>query len=137
MPFRYEIDKESGLVLLVASGIARDEELLDANQKLMADPDLRHCTMELDDWRAVTGNELSTSCLRRMAEAWQKRDRHLEGAKLAWLVPRDVDFGVSRIYQVLRDGAPIEVESFRELADAERWLGLPVGYVDGRGARGV
>ena len=132
MPVRYEIDKQLGLILIVGSAVIRDEDSQELTERLLADPDLRHCSMELDDWRAVTRNEVSVECIRSVAESWANFDPHLEGAKLASVTAREVDFGVSRMYQGIRNKSPVEIRVFRELSQAELWLGLPAGFVDSR-----
>ena len=40
------------------------------------------------------------------------------------VAPRDVLFGLARMYEILRSGSPVEVRVFRERGEAESWLGL-------------
>jgi len=135
LSLRYEIERQLGLVLVVGSGVIRDEDLERLNKRLMADPDLRHCTMELDDMRAVTNSVgVSADCLRRLGEKWGERDSFLEGTKLASVAPRDVEFGLTRMYQLYRGGTPVEMRLFREMGEAEHWLDLPAGFVTSRRA---
>ena len=44
--------------------------------------------------------------------------------KSAIYAPTDLQFGYSRMFQMLNDNPQIEVAVFRDLADAETWLGI-------------
>ena len=44
--------------------------------------------------------------------------------KSAIYAPTDLQFGYSRMFQMLNDNPQIEVAVFRDLADAEAWLGI-------------
>ena len=35
-----------------------------------------------------------------------------------------VAYGMARMYQTMMDGSPVEVEVFRDLQEARRWLGV-------------
>ncbi|MDJ0866866.1 MAG: hypothetical protein QNK03_12210 [Myxococcota bacterium] len=129
MPVRYEIDSDLGLILVAGSGAVRDDELEEVSAQLAADARARTCSLQLDDWREVTSSEASSSCLRRIAEVWGKRELGRERTKLATVVRRDVDYGLARMYQAFRDTSSIEMRVFRELHEAEAWLGVPTGVV--------
>jgi hypothetical protein len=47
------------------------------------------------------------------------------GARVAWFAPSDLGYGTGRVFQSLASLLPLEVEVFREIEAAERWLGLP------------
>lgn len=40
------------------------------------------------------------------------------------MVPNDLVFGMARMYQILTETSPDEVEIFRDLDEALRWLGV-------------
>jgi hypothetical protein len=44
------------------------------------------------------------------------------GARRALVVTSDVVFGMARMYQILRDESPDELQIFRKVDDAFRWL---------------
>jgi hypothetical protein len=46
------------------------------------------------------------------------------GARRALVVTSDVVFGMARMYQILRDESPDELEIFREMDGALQWLGV-------------
>lgn len=138
MPAHYHVNRELGLILVQGEGVLCDEDLRSLNTGLTADPAIRECAMELDDWRAVTRNDVSSACLRALAESWNKRDLYVDtaDAKVAAVAPRDVEFGLNRMYQMFRSGSPVEFGLFREMEEAEAWLGLPRGYTQRRAQGG-
>ena len=48
----------------------------------------------------------------------------IEGRKGALLAPKDVDYGMARVFQVFSEteSFPLEVEVFRDLNTAQKWL---------------
>jgi hypothetical protein len=46
---------------------------------------------------------------------------------VAIVVTHDVDYGVSRIYEMLASGLPTVVNVFRSVGEAEAWFGRPLG----------
>ena len=52
------------------------------------------------------------------------------GAKVALVASRDEFYGLGRMYEMLRDGSPIEIGVFRSLPEAEEWLGLAADFDD-------
>ena len=83
----------------------------------------------------ISRNELSVGAIRSAAEQWGKFDPYLEGAKLALVVARKVDFGLARMYEALRGDSPLRVRVFRNVAPAETWLDLPERYLDSHPVR--
>ena len=58
-----------------------------------------------------------------------KEYSHLrEGGKTALVLSRDLDFGISRMYQAYAAGERLEfeIEVFRDMEKAKEWLGVPV-----------
>lgn len=132
MPIRYQVDQDRSLAIVAGRDVIQDGELEAVSSRMEADPQLAACGLEIHDWRAVVRNELSADCLRHVAKTWSALDSSRETTRMAMLVARDVEFGLTRMYATLRDGAPFEIETFRSVTEAEQWLALPEGYVDER-----
>jgi hypothetical protein len=69
--------------------------------------------------------EITGEGLQRLAEATA---RLLDGREISWkvavLVPAESElmFGLSRMYELLREGSPEQVRVFRDAREAEEWL---------------
>ena len=126
MPITYQIDETAGRVTLQFSETVTDADLMATFHRLYHDPRHRVGMGELTDCREVGRVEITSEGLQRLAEA---TGGMLDGPAMAWkvavVVPPDSDllFGLSRMYELLREGSPEHVRVFRDMAEAERWLG--------------
>lgn len=120
MPTHYEIDCTNRLILSFATGTLTDDEMDAHRKRLAADPDFDPEYRQLADFRGVTRLEITTARLREFAadNPWKKRTRR------AFVCGSNEVFGMSRMFQLLTDGASAEVGVFRDLEEARAWLGL-------------
>jgi hypothetical protein len=117
---QYRVDSERRVIFSSASGVITDEDLRKHQTELRADPAFDRSFDQLWDFTAVDEVEVSPDALRRLARARS----YSATAKRAVVTPDDLGFGLGRMFQMLHDEAPEEVQIFRTLADARRWLGL-------------
>jgi hypothetical protein len=125
MPITYQIDESAGRVTLQFLGTVTDAELMSTFHDLYQDPRHRMGMGELTDCRRVERVEITGEGLQRLAEATA---RLLDGREIAWNVAvvvsaeSDLMFGLSRMYELLREGSSEHVRVFRDIDAAERWL---------------
>ncbi len=126
VPIAYQINEAAGRVTLEFLGAVTDADLMSTFHRLYQDPRHRLGMAELTDLRQVDRVEITGDGLQRLAETTAGL---LDGRQISWkvavVVPdtREVLFGLSRMYELLREGSPERVCVFRDLAEAERWLG--------------
>ena len=118
MPCSYIIDLPRSLVLSRGWGVLTDGELLAHVRALTVDPRFVGNFHQLADLRDVADVEVSSSTIREMA----RLNPYGDGSRRAVVVTSDVLFGMARMYQILRDEPSDELEVFRKLDDALRWL---------------
>jgi hypothetical protein len=121
MPVGYTIDLARSLVLSRGWGVVTDRELLAHARALSADPRFARSFHQLADLRDVTDARVTESTKKQMLV---RLNPFGAGARRAMVVTCDVAFGMARMYQILRDGSPDELEIFREMDDALQWLGI-------------
>jgi hypothetical protein len=125
MPISYQIDESAGRVTLQFLGTVTDAELMSTFHDLYQDPRHRMGMGELTDCRRMERVDITGEGLQRLAEATA---RLLDGREIAWNVAvvvsaeSDLMFGLSRMYELLREGSPEHVRVFRDIKAAERWL---------------
>jgi hypothetical protein len=125
VPITYDIDESAALVTLRFLGTVTDADLMTTFHLLYQDPRHRTGMGELTDLRSVERLEITGDGLQRLAEA---TSRLLDGREFSWkvavVVPAasDVMYGLSRMYELLREGSPERVSVFRDVAEAEAWL---------------
>lgn len=120
MPCSYTIDLARSLVLSRGWGVLTDGELLAHVRALTVDPRFVRHFHQLADLRDVTDVEVTASTVREMA----RLNPYGDGSRRAVVVTSDVLFGMARMYQILRDEPTDQLEIFRKLDDALRWLGI-------------
>ena len=122
MPASYRLDPSRRLVFTHSSGVLTDQEVRDVYDQIRRDPAFDPTYQQLCDLRDVTGITATVDTLRDLARS------HLfaPGTRRAFVVARDVDYGMSRLFQAyVVEGVVLEV--FRDMEKAEEWLGLRTG----------
>jgi hypothetical protein len=127
MPACYRQDSARGVLVVTLRGDVTDQDLLDLARKASRDPEIEPGQHELVDCREVEAISASTQCLRRVAEIYAESDRADDEVQVAIVAPRDAAYGVARMYQAFRTGSPVDIQVFREMEQAEAWLGLAPG----------
>ena len=121
MPIRYTVDRERAVLVARASGDLTDADLLDYAMALQGDDTTSEARHELVDLRDIqSGDGVTSSGVRRLAEFW--RDAGVSDGKLAIIAESPVSYGMSRMYQTLRDDGADRIEVFRSEEDAWKWL---------------
>jgi hypothetical protein len=115
---------EGDVLRVTAAGSATARELCDAFRVALGHTELPVKLGVLLDLRDVPLLSLSEAELRRLGAIAADAELPALGARLAWLAPADLVYGTGRVFQSLASLLPLEVEVFRELEAAERWLGL-------------
>lgn len=113
-------DADAEVVRIDVTGRPAASDLLELYGRVIGDHGGRS---RLWDYRAADLTGLSGRDLAVIADAVSRKEPEPEGFRVAVVVEKDVDFGISRMYQALAErrlSVPYEV--FRNLADAERWL---------------
>jgi hypothetical protein len=120
VPAEHEIDVPRRLVRILEWGELSDQDLRELYDRIHADPAFDASYRQLCDLRSVTRITTSVETLRVLAQS----RIFLPGAKHAFVVGREVDFGLARLFQAYSEAEGGTVEVFRNLSDAEAWLGL-------------
>ena len=97
--------------------------LFGAYQKLVSEPDYDPTLNDLVDMRAVERLEVSSRAVRQLAEMFT--DPELQSTnKLAIVASANYIFGMARMYEILSSETAEQIQVFRDLETAERWLDL-------------
>jgi hypothetical protein len=120
MPVSYVIDVEQRLVRSRAWGVLSDEDLITHYRAIAADPLFEPTFSQLGDLRDVTGVSLNATTI-RSESTLLVFDR---AARRALVASSDLAFGISRMYAQQAEAAPQNIQVFRDMREAERWLAL-------------
>jgi len=120
MPATYRIDVERRLVLTRVWGVFTTQDLFDHYNSLAADPAFDPTFSQLADLRDVEREELGRPLIRRHALERLFSPR----AQRALVVSSADHYELARIYASFAQFASQNVHVFRDMHDAEEWLGL-------------
>ena len=124
MAFSFRIDTKHSIVLFKATEILSTNDVLTCVEKVVADPEFRSEFDHLVDLRQVTDFEASSEDVKTRATR-NHDDKRLNASRIAIVTSSDLVFGMSRMYAILMEDAPITVRVFRNMEDAMTWLGNP------------
>ena len=121
MPASYRIDQDVGVVFTLFEGRVTNEELLDHQQRLSADPDFRPTMNQIMDVRGVTEVAYTAFGVRSVATprifaSGSRRAIVVDAAAAA--------YGYVHMFQTLRSQSGEDIKIFSTVEDAHRWLGL-------------
>jgi hypothetical protein len=133
MPIRVRLNAEIGLLVVVFEGVVTAEEFEIQVAPLIDIPAYSQVPLTLVDMTAALRGDGPAEIVRRSARRAEKSvDSDIEaGAKMALVATNDEFYGLGRMYEMLRDGSPLEIAVFRSLSEAEEWLGLPANFENG------
>jgi len=127
VPIKTEFDAGSGLTIHRAEGVLSFADVVQALETFYGDPELPERV--LWDGRGATIRELSSDELRELAvyPGRLRGDRlRPRGGKRAILTATDLDYGLSRIIDMVKESAgsdlPYELRVFRSYDEAVAWL---------------
>ena len=118
------IDSEQKLARVIARGKVNVLELKDIYSELIKHRDWQAGFDILCDYRGIDDFDVSTQDIDEIAE-WQiSIDNMIGNGKCAVVASRDSVFGMSRMWEMISAERSQHICVFRELEDAESWLGI-------------
>jgi hypothetical protein len=122
MPVETHIDPKAGLITYKVTGELVLDEIRGALEGLYANPDFRPGMNSL--WQIKEGSiEVTTTQLPELIGLLEKMaDRRGTGYRVAIVVRKNIDFGLSTIFQMHAYTLPFEVKVFQSLTQARQWV---------------
>ncbi|MBN2028654.1 hypothetical protein JW824_00260 [bacterium] len=125
MPITYQIKPDEKLVTLVHTGVVADSEFLSFYKNLYTVPQFDRSFNVLVNLQQAESTARSTSALHELAEFIQKQLKNINPhPKIAVVAPKDLSFGLARMYEVFSSTASSRFVVFRDADDALTWLGV-------------
>lgn len=124
MSTSFRIDRERGVVYARTVDETSSSDILRNLRALVHHPDYSEGMRLLFDMRDVRPSLVRSDVVRIGQFVRDHRD-DIGSLKLAVVVPKDPSFGMAQEQKVELYGTFIDMEVFRDVAEARRWLGLP------------
>lgn len=126
LPISFRFDPTHNIVRLECTGAVTDAEVTDVIEAVYGSPGHQPGMHELLDCLGVTQMRVTPAAVRSAARLISDRlDRHGVGWRIAIVTRSAVIFALARMYQMLRDESPEQVQVFRSLDAAEAWILSP------------
>jgi hypothetical protein len=123
MSIRVNVDETRKLVEVVFEGELTGSDIADLMDRYLRDP-YSALPLGLFDLSDVTALGISSDSVRHAARRVAEHvNSRLKEGKLAIVAPRDVLFGMARMYEILRNESPVEVRVFRRRTRQNRGSG--------------
>jgi hypothetical protein len=122
MPIEYDIIVDKKLVLAKGSGVITGIEVMRHLDALAADGRYKAPMKKLVDYRTIESIQISLEEAYSIAQKKIRLTSTFAGERCAFVSPRDVTYGSSRVHQALVNGAGINTSVFRRIEDALQWL---------------
>ena len=129
MPIHYSIDRGRRIVFTTWSDQLTYEELRAHLDELRSDPNFDPSFDQLINLSDVSVIRLTFNNL----SAIKDHDPFSLESRRAVVAPRDVAYGISRMYETIRGGG---LTVFRSMEPARTWLGLDLQVTKGQGKGG-
>jgi hypothetical protein len=126
MPITYRIQSELNLIILVHTGKVTDEEFFTFYKDLYKNNTPLLSMNHLVDLREADSKSRTSSILRKLAEFLVSSFKALTTyPKVAVVAPKDISFGLARMYEAFASNIPWDFIVFRSIDEALTWLSLP------------
>lgn len=122
MPIQTTIDCSKGLIQTRASGRVTGKDLIGYYKGLRAHPDFRSNLNEIFDASQVDDIDVTAADIRHLSSVTQAFTSVGVSIKVAIVAPGDLEFGMSRMYEMLQAQSINALKVFRERALAEEWI---------------
>ena len=114
-------DEKRKIAHIRMSGALSSEEILGAFDAAVSDDRYRDGMGRLWDLREADLSSLDAQIIVSMAQYSLKYPPGVNDAKVAFVTARDLEFGLSRMFE-LSSKANTPIRVFREMREAEEWL---------------
>jgi hypothetical protein len=123
MSVQSTVDPNSGVIVHAVSGMLDIDEVVSALERIVNHPLFRPGAHVLWDFSGARSGNLDARELRNLVrQVGERMDGRGEGYKTALVAPRDVDYGLARMYEAYASELPVELCVFRSSGEAWDWL---------------
>ena len=122
MPVKTVIDKKTGVMIRTVTGEISFEEIKSSYEASVTHPNFQKDMNVIWDVRDADASKFDNQDVIRIARYFETQLKDHADYKVAVIVSRDLEFGLSRTYQVAAADLPAKIEIFINLEDAKKWV---------------
>lgn len=107
---------------IIASGRVTGDEIIEAHREIYNDDNLYRQKYQLIDRTECTDYDVSTEQVQKIAAIDNLASKSNPNIVIAIISPSDLQFGMSRVWQVHVQESNFPTQVFRDRVAAEKWL---------------
>ena len=116
------VDKEAAIMIHAVTGKVTFEEIKSSYAASVTHPDFRKDMNVIWDIRDADASNFDSHDVIRMARYFEVQLKNRAAYKVAVIVSRDLEYDLSRTYQVAAADLPTKIDIFTNLEDARKWV---------------
>ncbi len=116
------VDKKNAIMIHTVTGEMSFNEIRSSYESIIAHPEFQEDMNSIWDIRDADASKLDRQDIMRIARYIETQLKDRSKFKAALIVFRDLEYDLSRIYQVASADLPAKIEIFNNLEDAKKWV---------------
>lgn len=135
MPVSFAIHHEDGYFVATWKGRVSDAGILEAYRAFFQSAEWKPGLNELADLGRADFSEVTARGLRALVAliADVYASHNVAHTKCASYAPQRMQYGLSRLYEIVSEGSPETTRVFRDFEEAREWVAQPQGDARRRG----
>ena len=116
------VDKKAAVMIHTVTDEITFEEVKSSYKKVLTHPDFQEEMYAIWDIREADASKFDSQDVIRLARYFETQIKNRAEYKVAVIVSRDLEYGLSKMYQVAVADLPSKIGIFINLEDAKKWV---------------
>lgn len=116
------VDKKSSVIIHTVTGEITFQKIKSSYEAVLSHPDFQKDMCVIWDIRDADASKFDSQDVIRLARYFETQLKHRAKFKVAVIVSRDLEYGLSRMYQVAAADLPAKIGIFINLENAKKWV---------------
>jgi len=116
------VDKKAAVMIHTITGKMTFDEIKSSYEAILSHPEFQEDMNSIWDMRDADASEFDSQDVIRLARYFETKLKNRAEFKVAVIVSRDLEHGLSRMYQVAAVDLPAKIGIFNNLEEAKKWV---------------
>ena len=116
------VDKKASVMIYTVTGKMTVEEIKSSYESVRSYPDFQENMNSIWDIRGADASKFDSQDVIKIARYFETQTKNRAEYKTAVIVSRDLEYGLSKIYQVAAADLPAKIGVFNNLEEAKKWV---------------
>ena len=116
------VDKRDEIMIHTVTGEMTIDEIKSSYETILTHPDFRIDMNSIWDMRDADASKFESQDVIRIARYFETQFKNRAEFKVAVIVSRNLEYDLSRMYQVAAADLPAKIRIFHNLEEAKKWL---------------